>query len=102
MTDLPANVDVTSILDSSQFPKEQPKEVSFKLNELRCDMAKLYEWYKYEGYTAYVKDVDGDNYPVHQLHHAISGSDCRWKYPHVDDVQEAELDQIIDYSVEGH
>ena len=42
MTDLPANVDVTSILDSSQFPKEQPKEVSFKLNELRCDMAKLY------------------------------------------------------------
>lgn len=101
MADLPTNVDVISVLESTQNQKEQPKEVLFKLNELcvvvwqNCDS-------KYEWFIAYVKDVDADKYTVDHLHRATSGSDCKWKYPRIEDIQEAELDQIVDYNVEGH
>ena len=36
------------------------------------------------------------------LHRATVGSDCKWKYSHIEDIQEVEIKQIVNCNVEGH
>ena len=57
---------------------------------------------KYECFSAYVKHFDIDKWIVDCLHHATNNTDCKWKYPSIDDIQEAELEQIVDCDVGVH
>ena len=102
VADLPTNADVISTLQDKPSPEQQPMpNRSFKFNELcvvvwqNCDA-------KYEWFVAYVKEVNADKYVVDHLHRATAGSDCKWKYPRIEDIQEAEIEQIVICDVEGH
>ena len=53
---------------------------------------------KCEWFLAHVKHVDDDKCIGDHLHHATNSSDYKLKYPSIEDVQEAELDQIVNCS----
>ena len=101
MDDLPTNLDVISALECTQHQRQRVNQAILGLNELRvvvwqnCDS-------KCEWFLAYIKHIEDDKYTVNHLHRATNSSDCKWKYPSIEDVQEAELDQLVNCSVEGH
>ena len=101
MDDVPTNLDVISALECTQHQRQWVNQAILGVNELRvvvwqnCDS-------KYEWFLAYIKHIEDDKCTVDHLHRATNSSDCKWKYPSIEDVQEAELDQLLNCSVEGH
>ncbi|KAG1652087.1 hypothetical protein GQR58_026544 [Nymphon striatum] len=100
VADLPTNEDVTATLEERPCQHQISKPTPLNLSELcaviwqNCDAS--YEWY-----IGYVKSIINNGYIVDHLHRVGPGCHIKWKYPSTEDVQTAELEQIVNCTVKG-
>ncbi|KAG1683162.1 Low density lipoprotein receptor adapter protein 1-B [Nymphon striatum] len=100
VADLPTNEDVIATLEDRPCQHQISEPTPLNLNELcaviwqNCDAS--YEWY-----IGYVKSIINNGYIVDHLHRVVPGCHIKWKYPSTEDVQTAELEQIVNCTVKG-
>ncbi|KAG1681045.1 Pyruvate carboxylase, mitochondrial [Nymphon striatum] len=100
VADLPTNEDVIATLEERPCQHQISEPTPLNLNELcaviwqNCDAS--YEWY-----IGYVKSIINNGYIVDHLHRVVPGCHIKWKYPSTEDVQTAELEQIVNCTVKG-
>ena len=56
---------------------------------------------KYEWYIAYVKEIIDESYVVDHLHRVVQNCHNKWKCPSKEDIQRADMEQIVNCLVEG-
>ncbi|KAG1655467.1 NADH dehydrogenase [ubiquinone] 1 alpha subcomplex assembly factor 3 [Nymphon striatum] len=100
VADLPTNEDVIATLEERPCQHQISEPTPLNLNKLcaviwqNCDAS--YEWY-----IGYVKSIINNGYIVDHLHRVVPGCHIKWKYPSTEDVQTAELEQILNCTVKG-
>ena len=99
---LPSNANVMSALKSSDESTDTSQQTKhLHVNEL-CLVVWLSNVNNYEWYIGYVKLASNDGYEIDHLHRADTSSDAQWKYPSKEDLQRANVDQIVvDCAIEG-
>ena len=99
--DLPSNASVMSALQSCNENTDTSQQAkNLHTNEL-CVVAWLSKNSQYEWYIGYVKTASDNGYQIDHLHRSDISSESQWKYPSKEDIQAADVDQIVDCTVEG-
>ena len=100
IANLPKNDDVMRSITMHERETNTVNVSAKMINQLQVVVWKNQSG-NYKWFLGYVKKKVGEEYKIDHLHRVIKDSHTKWKYPTKEDMDNADLDQIVDCNIEG-
>ena len=105
IANLPSNKDTLTALEKLDLTVTDQTGDAYD-DDIKVNKIRVVCWNvaneQYVWYLGYIKEKRDDNFIIDHLTRDIKSSNRLLKYPIVEDVQEAERDQILDTNIDGY